>query len=152
MANDAVNLIKQDHRQVEQRLQQLTSATGDVAEVFDEVAAMLIAHGRAEEATIYADTRTAVPQEGEEVEQAISDHRQVEQLIGRMRQAGPGSNEFQDLADQLAQEIQRHVQEEENDVLPALQRAVGPDQLQQLGRRFQQSRDQELQTAKASQR
>lgn len=152
MANDAVSLIKQDHRQVEERLQRLTSGTGNVAEIFDEVAAMLIAHGRAEEVTLYADTRTAAPQQQEEVEQAISEHREVEQLIDRMRQAGPGSDEFRSLADQLSREVQQHVQEEENDVLPALQQTVGPDQLQQLGRRFQESKDQELQTAKASRR
>lgn len=152
MANDAVSLIKQDHRQVEQRLQQLTSRTGNVAEIFDEVAAMLVAHGRAEEVTIYADTRTAVPREGEEVEQAISEHREVEQLLDRMRQAGPGSDEFHTLADQLIQDIRRHVEEEEGEVLPALQEAVGPDQLQQLGKRFQQSKDQELQTAMARRR
>src|SRR4051794_23946975 len=84
MAHDAVTLIKNDHRLMEELFTQLTAGEGDRRELVAEVEARLVAHARAEEAEVYPVLATAAG-EKQEVEHGTYEHLEAEQKLRKVR-------------------------------------------------------------------
>jgi hemerythrin superfamily protein len=141
MADDAVTLIKNDHRVMERLFERLKSGDGDRRALVAEIAAMLNAHSRAEEEQVYPAIANADP---EEVEHAYEEHEEAEDLLHRLQQADPDRPEFQRALVDLLDAVTHHVEEEERAVLPALEQAVDRQTLERLGADFMRVRRAEL--------
>ncbi len=148
MAQDVVTIITQDHREVAQMLDRLEQQQGDMQGTFATMAAELTAHSKAEESVVYPAIERAVPQESGDVHDARQEHAEVEQLLQQMASLSPEDAEFTQLLRELKQNVEHHVSEEENDVLPPFAQAVDQKQLEDLGQQFQARKQQELQEAK----
>jgi hypothetical protein len=143
MPSDAITLIKDDHRLLERLFEQLQAAGADRRTLVDEVAARLTAHARAEEREVYPAIKEADPAEGEEVDHAYHEHWEAEHLLGKVRNL-VGSPHFDEALTQLVAAVKHHVEEEESEVLPALEKAVDRETLVRLGEAFDTARQHEL--------
>jgi hemerythrin superfamily protein len=139
MATDAVTLIENDHRVLEGLFDQLQAGEGDRKALVDEVAARLNAHSRAEEQKVYPAIEQADPAEEEEVEHAYDEHREAEHLLEKARHLIETPNFGQALTE-FVEAVRHHVEEEENEVLPALRDAVDQKTLERLGAEFEEVR------------
>ncbi|GAA3473227.1 hemerythrin domain-containing protein [Nonomuraea roseola] len=144
MPTDVITLITSDHRKIEALFERLQSnrdsRTADVA----ELAALLTSHARAEEDRVYPVIREAAPAEKGEVHHGFEEHKEAEILLHKLKAAKPDSPDFDRVLMQLVESVTHHVEEEENEILPALAEAVGTKRLQELGRAFKERRDQEM--------
>jgi hemerythrin superfamily protein len=146
MAPDAVTLIKNDHRILEGLFEQLKAGKGDRRALVEEIFARLTAHAHAEEREVYPSILRADPQEREEVHHAYQEHHEAEHLLKKVQNLIESPHFDQALTEFIAA-VKHHVQEEETEVLPALQKAVDPATLQRLGATFERARTGELREA-----
>lgn len=136
---DVVALIKKDHRELEELFAKVTAGDGDRQRTLDEITARLEAHSRAEELEVYPVLSLADPGEEEEVEHAHHEHHEAEHRL-RMARNLVVSPHFGEAFTAFVKAVKHHVEEEENEVLPALQKAVDAGRLVELGAAFEKVR------------
>jgi hemerythrin superfamily protein len=140
MATDAVTVIMDDHRVLEQLFERLKAGNGDRRALVAEVKARLTAHSEAEESQVYPAIKDADPDEADEVDHAYDEHEEADRLLLQVQAAEPGSSEFDRALTAFVDAVKHHVEEEESEVLPALAQAVDRRTLERLGARFEEVR------------
>jgi hemerythrin superfamily protein len=146
MASDAVTLIKNDHRILEDLFKQVDAGKGDRQELLEEIATLLTAHSRAEEQEVYPALAKADPDRAAQVDHATHEHDEAEELLENALQS-LDSPEFDDIFAEFVEAVAHHVEQEETEVLPALRAAVDPATLDRLGAAFARVRADELRKA-----
>jgi hemerythrin superfamily protein len=141
MASDAVTLIMNDHRLMEQLFDRLRAGSGDRQLLLDEIAARLTAHSHAEEQRVYPLLPTA------EAHHGADEHHEAERMLHDLQRMGPQDDAFDDRLDDFIATVGHHVEEEETTVLPALRDAVDADRLIEIGAAFEEVRLEELAVA-----
>lgn len=144
MARDAITLITQDHRKLEELFERLRTETDQRPRLLDEVEALLTSHSRAEEEKVYP----VIVQElepDEEIHHGVEEHHEAEELLERLRECDPAGGEFDGRLEEFVDVVRQHVQEEEEELLPALKQAVGQKRLEELGEGFAERREEEMQ-------
>jgi len=145
MSSDVVTVIKNDHRLLEQLFEQLKSGEGDRRALLDEVEARLSAHARAEEGEVYPVVAQAAG-EGEEVEHGTFEHLEAEHKLQKVRNL-IDSPHFEQARDEFIAAVAHHVEEEESEILPALEKATDGKARERLGAAFERVRLGELSTS-----
>jgi len=145
MAADAVTLIKNDHRLMEELFAQLKAAKGDRRALVTEVQARLSAHARAEEAEVYPTLAKAAGEKAE-VEHGTYEHLEAEHKLRKVSNL-IDSPHFSQALDEFVAAVDHHVQEEESELLPALKKATDKETLDRLGAAFERARLDELSTS-----
>lgn len=141
MASDAVTLIMNDHRLMEQLFERLRAGSGDRQLLLDEIAARLTAHSHAEELRVYP----SLP--AEQAHHGADEHHEAERMLHDLQRMGPEDEAFADKLDDFIAAVAHHVEEEETSMLPALRESVDDARLAELGAAFEQVRLEELTVA-----
>lgn len=142
MSGDVVDLIMQDHREVERMFDKLKEFPDTRAMVTPVLAALLIAHSRAEEAQVYPAAKETG--DSDEVAHSQEEHTQAEALLKRLVEADPESAKYEELLDELEDAVKHHVEEEESTVLPHMKEHLDERQRMELGKAFTDSRAEHL--------
>jgi hemerythrin superfamily protein len=140
--NDVVDLIVQDHRELQRMFEELRSDPSKRRALAPVMSTLLFAHSRAEESEVYPRARAAGGED--DVEHSQEEHLQADQLAERLTSLDPGSGEFGDVLEQLIDAVTHHLEEEEDSVLPHLRERMGADELANLGERFLAARAEHL--------
>lgn len=143
MDGDVVDLIMQDHREVERLFDELKSKPDQRPLLVPVLTTLLTAHSRAEEAEVYTVARDEAG-EAEQVAHSQQEHAQSEQILARLTQTDPQSSEFDTVLAELVEAVTHHVREEESSVLPGLRERLDDDRRAELKRAFVASREQHL--------
>jgi hemerythrin superfamily protein len=130
---DAISLLKQDHREVEQLLKQFESArSGKKEQIAGQICAALTAHAQIEEELLYPAAREALKKDDEDlVDEADVEHASVKNLIAQIEAEGDSDPLFEAKVKVMGEFVKHHVKEEENELFPKL-RKTGLD-LEALG-------------------
>jgi hypothetical protein len=139
---DVVTAIMNDHRVLAGLFEELKVAGRDRTIRLAEVRARLLAHCRAEERYVYPILKKLVP--GEE-HHGGHDHREEEEKLAAA-EAAP-SSEFPGALAEFVDAVRRHIEIEESRVLPSLKAAMSYRKRDDLGRRFESHRINELKRA-----
>jgi iron-sulfur cluster repair protein YtfE (RIC family) len=132
--SDVIELIEQDHREVESLFAQFES-NGNKS-VATKICDELDRHASAEEKVVYPVIASEVPDGSKLTNEAEDEHKEARQLIGRIRQTSDEGH-LRELVTELKQAIEHHVQEEESEVLPKTRKALDSGRLATLGEEFQ---------------
>ncbi len=143
MAGDVVDLIMQDHREVERLFDELQRHPDKRPLLTPVLAALLTAHSRAEEAEVYPVAKDEAD-ETEAIPHSQREHALAEQLLARLTEADPQTAEFDRLLSELVEAVDHHVEEEESTVLPGIRRRLDERRRAELGRAFADSRARHL--------
>ncbi|MEW9533430.1 hemerythrin domain-containing protein [Microbispora sp. NPDC049125] len=146
MASDVISMIKEDHRDVESLFERLQKMPENRPALLAELAAKFVAHARAEERKIYPLLAKRRPDEKEEVHHGEDEHHEAEEILAQLLAADPDGPEFDTVLQELISAVSHHVEEEETEILPALEKAVPPDERAKLGKVFSRLKAEELQT------
>jgi hemerythrin superfamily protein len=136
VADDVVEVIKAQHREVDRLLEQAMSEGGDTAALLRQVGEMLTAHSRAEESFVYPAIAERVPKEGEQVHDSLAEHHHIDQLLEELLAGDPDEPGFDGKLAALVGEIRHHVEEEEEELLPALAEQTSDEDRAAMGARF----------------
>jgi hemerythrin-like domain-containing protein len=144
MAMDALTLVRQDHRRVENLLERVERLDDDVEEravLIGQLRAALRHHVDAEEAFLYAIFRERARSAGvdlAQLDQAIEQHRLVTRLAGELAAAGPRDPALEAKLTVLVEQVRTHLDTEDSVLLTAVEDLLDDDTLQELGRRMEQ--------------
>ena len=138
MAQDAVALIKADHREVEQLFREFEEA-GDRAyrtkqDLVSRIIQELEVHATIEEEIYYPAVEAKARQDGKElVAEAVEEHHVVKVLLGELAGMSPEDERFDAKVTVLMENVRHHVEEEEEELLPQSEKILGEDELVRLG-------------------
>jgi len=137
---DAIALLKDDHREVEQLFKRFERA-GDSAErekrrLVDSMTAALSKHAAIEEQVLYPWARDTVKGVDDEVLEAFEEHRIVKWLLTELTTMAPSDERFDARVTVMIELVRHHVKEEESELFPDLRDAAGRTELLELGDRL----------------
>ncbi len=136
--SDAIDLILEDHRRVDElfdRFEALTD-TVDSAEkrgIASQMVRELSIHASIEEQIFYPAVREHLPQGDEVVHESVAEHRAVKELLAAIEETDPADPKFDERVTMLIREVRHHVEEEERDILPALRAQLDDDAVREMG-------------------
>jgi hypothetical protein len=132
---DAIQLLEQDHREVEKMFQAFESAQDEdmQAQLSQQICTALKVHTQIEEELFYPMARDELDKP-DMVEEAIVEHQAAKELIGEIEQMEPGEELFEARMKVLSEQIEHHVKEEEGELFPACRKAGM--ELDRLGRQM----------------
>ena len=111
-AQDAIALLKADHRKVEALFEKYESARGKKAEIAKQICMELIIHTLVEEEIFYAACREAGV-ESDMLDEAQVEHDGAKTLIAELEAGSPDDDFYDAKVKVLSEEIKHHVKEEE---------------------------------------
>jgi hemerythrin superfamily protein len=138
VAQDAVALIKADHRKVERLFREFEEA-GDRAhrtkqELVSQIIQELEVHATIEEETYYPAVEAKAKKDGKElVAEAAEEHHVVKMLLGELAGMSAEDDAFDAKVTVLIENVRHHVEEEETELLPQSEGVLGEDELARLG-------------------
>jgi hemerythrin superfamily protein len=138
MAQDAVALIKADHRRVEQLFREFEEA-GDRAyktkhQLVERMIRELEVHATIEEETYYPAVEAKAKKDGKElVAEAVEEHHVVKILLGELASMSAEDEAFDAKVTVLMENVRHHVEEEEEEMLPQSEEVLGKEELTGLG-------------------
>lgn len=133
---DIVEIIKEQHRQVDALLTRAEEGDGDSQALMQEVARLLLPHSEAEEAFVYPAIRDLAGEIGEEIKDGTTEHHQVEEMLQNLLRGDGDDPGYDGTIAAIAGELRHHVQEEEQDLLPILAERLDETERAEMGRRF----------------
>ena len=142
----AIDLLTNDHREVLDMIEQLengTEASGlnlSRAELFNRIKSAIQLHSQLEEQIFYPalqsfdETRTLI-------EESFDEHQMVDEILLEMSNTNPRDGEWTDLLAELRDNLEHHIEEEENDLFPKAESVLGMDRLGEMGDQMQQVKE-----------
>ncbi|MCQ4041415.1 hemerythrin domain-containing protein [Streptantibioticus rubrisoli] len=133
---DAIELLKHDHRMVEQLFRDYHAAGSDAQRrgVVEVLIRELSKHAALEELMVYPLAKKVLPDGPDEVARHLAEHTSVKKtLLGLDKLSAKGDGQADALMAELQREIEEHVREEERVLMPKLRAAVDQQTLAELG-------------------
>lgn len=134
---DAFELLKTDHRKVEDLFSQLESASGkQKLQVFQQIKTELELHTHIEEKIFYPALED--PEETHDLTlEAYEEHAVVKNLLKELGRAKTANDEWEAQAKVLQENVEHHVEEEENELFPKAESALGEEEIEALGEQME---------------
>lgn len=134
---DAFSLLKADHENVAALFEQLESASGrQKLEIFNQIRTELELHAHIEEKVFYPALEE--PAETHELTlEAYEEHDVVKKLLRELSRARTPNEEWEAKAKVLQENVEHHVEEEENELFPKANQVLGEEEIEELGELLQ---------------
>lgn len=117
---DAIKLLKQDHREVEQLFDQFeASRSNRKQQIAEQICQMLTVHAQIEEEIFYPAARQALKEE-DLVDEATVEHQSAKDLIAQIQGASGADDLFEAKVKVLGEYVRHHVKEEEGEMFKQL--------------------------------
>ncbi len=134
---DAIALLKHDHRTVEDLFKSYEKA-GDRAfkskrEIVDSMIRELSIHAAIEEAVFYPAARNAESATTSTVLESLEEHHIVKWVLSELEGMDPHDEAFQAKVTVLIENVRHHVEEEEKELFPLVQKGLSKERLAELG-------------------
>ncbi len=140
-----ITLIKDDHAKLEAVFKRLESAEpNQIPDLLQQVSELLIPHSKAEEQVVYPAIKATVPDEQDDVADGVEEHHHVEATLQQLLSSDPAAPGVDGLIAAMIGEVRHHVEEEEEEILPAFAKAASNQQLSELGEQFSAAKDHAL--------
>lgn len=148
MDNDPFEIIKDDHQRVNVLFKEYEglgeSANGAKQKVVDQVIQALSVHTEMEETFCYPRFKDALPKEGDKkVDEANVEHEGIKNLLEKLKSLEPKDPEFDASMQVLIEQVRHHVKEEENDLLPMVQKKMSEEDLAAMGEEMLSFKDEQ---------
>jgi len=141
---DAFELLKADHRKVEQLFEELESASGKTKlSVFNQIKTELELHTQLEEKIFYPALEK--PSETHDLTlEAYEEHDVVKKLLKELSRAKTPNEEWEAKAKVLQENVEHHVEEEENELFPKADKALSDEEFETLGEQMEAEKARKL--------
>ena len=128
---NATSLLEKQHRTVEALFKKLEGGRSDPGPVLEELANSLAAHMAIEQEIFYPAIREV---DSDLVNESYEEHSLAEVALKRLLATDPEDEMFPARVTALKELIQHHVEEEEQELFPEVEKALGEDTLASLGK------------------
>ena len=134
---DAFELLKADHEKVNALFDELEAATGQAKlNVFNQIKTELELHTHLEETIFYPALEK--PEETHDLTlEAYEEHKVVKTLLAKLSRARTADDEWQAQAKVLRENVEHHVDEEENELFDKADDVLSDEEIEALGQRME---------------
>lgn len=136
---NAIELLKEDHDKVDRLFQKVKGTPDDSEkhkELFEQIKAELDVHTHIEETIFYPKLK-----EKEELKditlEGIEEHHQAKMFLRELSNLTEDSEKFEPKLKVLMEDITHHVQEEEGEMFPKVQKIFDESELKELGKQME---------------
>jgi len=134
---DAITLLKNDHKTVEELFKRFERA-GERAhvqkrQIVDRIIEDLSVHAAIEEQVFYPVARASVPQTEDIVLESLEEHHIVKWVLSELVDLEPTDERFDAKVTVLMENVRHHVKEEEGEFFPQVRNALSRAELAELG-------------------
>jgi iron-sulfur cluster repair protein YtfE (RIC family) len=144
--------LKRDHDKQRAMLKELAGLTGDTRKrktLFEAFRVEMESHAAAEEESLYA-TMLADPDLRDDARHSVSEHKEVDDLIGEMMDLDVGSDEWNEKFFHMRRRYEHHITEEEEEMFPAAAKGLDADTEERLAEVYEDRKPKEMAVAKAN--
>jgi hemerythrin superfamily protein len=136
---DAISLLKEDHRKVEKLFKEIEKAPANKRDdLFKEIKLELTVHTQLEEKLLYPSAEKARPTHELALE-SVEEHKQVDKVLADLAATDKKTDTWMAGLTVLKEDILHHVEEEESELFPKIEKDVmSEEQLVELGRQMQE--------------
>jgi hemerythrin superfamily protein len=135
---DAIEFIKQDHREIAELFEQFLQAESDMTqeELLQAIQTGLSTHSDMEERVLYPELKSIA---AGQVERALQEHSEMKKLLSELLDEDLDEDSFVKQFRELKDDVQKHVEEEEapNGILDLALEHFSARKLSQMGSRMQ---------------
>lgn len=123
-AVNALDLLEQDHREVEQMFDEFDELEGDEGkeELAQKICMALTVHAQIEEEIFYPAARKATG-DNDLIDEAAVEHASAKRLVAEIEEMEVGEDLFDAKVKVLGEQIKHHIMEEEEELFPELENA-----------------------------
>jgi hemerythrin superfamily protein len=140
---DVIEVLEQDHREVEEMFAELESLRGASTDealerrkaLAEQVTIELVRHSVAEEVLVYPQVEDKVSRE--EAEHARKEHAEAEETLQRLEKLDADDPAFDEELGTLMAEIRHHIADEEGEMFTHMRQVIDAEELRRLGGRVE---------------
>ncbi len=140
MAQNVIDILKQEHDEVLSMLEKLTNkGISDRSGTYSSMKSALLPHMEGEEKAVYPKFDQAGMHD--KILESIEEHNAVKSLISQLDNASM-SNEDEWVAKikVIRENVQHHVKEEEEEIFPKARQSLSSSDLEDMGSRFEEAK------------
>jgi hypothetical protein len=129
---NAIQLLKTQHEEAKKLFNRIEAAEDEEKEeLFEQLADALAVHTTIEEKHFYPATKNARTEEL--LEEAVEEHLGAKRFIADLLEMSPEDAQFDAKVAVLKEMVEHHIEEEEGELFPKVQKMFKQDELEDLG-------------------
>src|SRR5947208_11315340 len=140
MSNDAIVLLKQDHKEIKKLFRDFQAAgenaTTRKGELVSKMIELLTVHTYIENEVMYPEIRRLLPDLEDDVLESYEEHHVADVLVMELFAMSPDAERFDAKTTVLIESVTHHIEEEEDEWFPKVRAGLGRKQLAELGERM----------------
>ena len=145
MSTDAIVLLKNDHKEIKKVFSQFQKA-GDGAEktkgkLVDKMIELLTVHTYIENEVMYPEIRRRVPELEDDILESYEEHHVADVLVVELAALSPDSERFDAKTPALIENVEHHIEEEEDEWFPKVREALSRTELREIGEEMLRRRE-----------
>ncbi|MBN8809003.1 MAG: hemerythrin domain-containing protein [Sphingomonas sp.] len=147
---DIYDRLKADHDKQRAMLKDLGELRGDTKKrqaLFERFRLEMESHAAAEEESLYA-TMLANPELRDDARHSVSEHKEVDDVIGKMLAMDFASDEWEENFHHMRRRYEHHIDEEEDEMFPAAAKELDAATEERLGEVYAERKPEELELAR----
>ncbi len=143
MSDDAIVLLKNDHKEIKSLFRQFQQADDDKARgaLMSKIIEQLTVHTYIENEVMYPRMRELVPDTNQDILESYEEHHVADVLVAELAAMQPSDERYLAKATVLIENVEHHIEEEETGWFPKVREALGRNDLSEIGRELQAVRE-----------
>ncbi|HET8981846.1 MAG TPA: hemerythrin domain-containing protein [Pedococcus sp.] len=136
MSTDAIVLLKKDHKEVRALFKDFQSpkaTTAQKGKIVKKIIELLTVHTYIENEVMYPQVRKLLPDLEDDVLESYEEHHVADVLVMELSMMRPSDERFDAKTTVLIENVQHHMEEEEQDWFPKVRDGLGRKALQEMG-------------------
>ena len=137
MSNDAIVLLKEDHKEIKRVFRAFEKAGEEAetlkGELVDQMIELLTQHTYIENEVMYPRVRELLPELEDDVLESYEEHHVADVLIMELANMKPSDERFDAKTTVLIENVEHHIDEEEEEWFPQVREGLSRKQLQEIG-------------------
>ncbi|WP_407441096.1 hemerythrin domain-containing protein [Rhodococcus sp. (in: high G+C Gram-positive bacteria)] len=137
MSTDALVILKNDHKEIRKLFRDFRSAGDNAVKtksaIVDKIITALTVHTYIENEVLYPRVRDLVPELEDDVLESYEEHHVADVLISELAAMSPGDERFDAKTTVLIENVEHHIEEEEDEWFPQVRESLGRKTLQEIG-------------------
>lgn len=145
MSSDAIVLLREDHKQIRKLFREFEKAGDDAnatrGRLIDKIIEALTVHTYIENECMYPEVRKLVPDLEDDILESYEEHHVADVLVFELSLMKPEDERFTAKASVLIENVDHHIDEEEQEWFPKVREALGRKQLQEIGAKMHELKE-----------
>ena len=137
---DAIELLEGQHREVEELFAKFEKAGENARKTKEklcrEISDKMAVHATIEEKLFYPESKTDDTEDM--LREAVEEHLSVKRVLSDLLETEVTDEQFDARMKVLKEQIEHHVEEEEEELFPKVKKALSEDELEDLGARMEE--------------